>query len=63
MMNSAGLIASPTGSEFSDGPGASDDIRNWDERRVGEWLRSINCHKYHNVFMGKLWWTINMVKV
>ncbi|RPA83771.1 Pkinase-domain-containing protein [Ascobolus immersus RN42] len=51
MMNSSGLIASPTASEFSDGPGASDDIRSWDERRVGEWLRSINCHKYHNVFM------------
>lgn len=54
MMNSAGLIAaSPTSSEFSDGPGASDDIRNWDERRVGEWLRSINCQKYLNVFLGR----------
>jgi hypothetical protein len=25
-------------------------IRNWDEKRVGEWLRSINCAQYEQLF-------------
>ncbi|KZF22538.1 Pkinase-domain-containing protein [Xylona heveae TC161] len=47
------VFSSPTESEFSDsvydGP---DYVRNWDERRVGEWLRSINCPQYEQLFRG-----------
>ncbi len=28
--------------------------RNWDEKRVGEWLRVINCAQYERLFKGKL---------
>ncbi|KAL7271838.1 ATP binding [Rhizina undulata] len=41
---------SPTNSEFSDGPGLLEDIRSWDERKVGEWLKSIGFAKYESVF-------------
>lgn len=27
------------------------DIRNWDEERVAEWLRSINCSQYVSLFI------------
>ena len=27
--------------------------RNWDERKVGDWLRSINADKYIELFRGK----------
>lgn len=27
--------------------------RNWDEKRVGEWLRVINCAQYERLFKGK----------
>ena len=29
------------------------DCRNWDERRVGEWLRSISCGQYADAFKGE----------
>lgn len=27
------------------------DYRNWDEERVAEWLRSINCSQYVSLFL------------
>ncbi|KAL8736980.1 MAG: hypothetical protein Q9181_002148 [Wetmoreana brouardii] len=46
-----GPFASPTESEFSDGYDTSDTaVRSWDERRVCEWLRSINCAQYEQLF-------------
>ncbi|KAL8701451.1 MAG: hypothetical protein Q9201_004903 [Fulgogasparrea decipioides] len=46
-----GPFASPTESEFSDGYDSSDTaVRSWDERRVCEWLRSINCAQYEQLF-------------
>lgn len=45
-----GFFASPTESEFSESYDAPDSVRNWDEDRVGQWLRSINCGQYVEVF-------------
>lgn len=41
--------ASPTESEFSDadGPGS---VKNWDEDRVCEYLRSVKCGEYERIF-------------
>ncbi|KAL6713142.1 ATP binding [Lecanora helva] len=41
---------SPTESEFSDHNDGQDSIRSWDEKRVGEWLRAINCSQYEQIF-------------
>ena len=48
----AGVFTSPTESEFSDShrEGPQDSIVHWDEGRVGEWLRSINCGQWANIF-------------
>lgn len=42
-------FASPTESEFSevDGP---DSVKNWDEDRVCEYLRSVKCGEYEKLF-------------
>lgn len=46
-----GPFASPTESEFSEGYEPSDTaVRSWDEKRVCEWLRSINCAQYEHLF-------------
>ncbi|MCJ1247238.1 ATP binding [Trapelia coarctata] len=45
-----GPFASPTESEFSDPSEGHDSVRSWDEKRVGDWLRSINCGQYVEVF-------------
>ncbi|KAL8971516.1 MAG: hypothetical protein Q9183_001018 [Haloplaca sp. 2 TL-2023] len=46
-----GPFASPTESEFSDGYDSSDAaVRSWDEKRVCDWLRSINCSQYEQLF-------------
>ncbi|KAI9720508.1 MAG: ATP binding [Chrysothrix sp. TS-e1954] len=43
--------ASPTDSEFSDAYSSSNEtVRGWDERRVADWLRSINAEKYIDLF-------------
>lgn len=42
-----GVFTSPTESEFSE---AKDAVQDWDEARVGDWLRSINCGQYADVF-------------
>ncbi|KAH0559515.1 hypothetical protein GP486_003972 [Trichoglossum hirsutum] len=47
-----GIVASPTDSEFSEIYDASEHIRSWDEKQVGEWLRSINCAQYEALFKG-----------
>ncbi|KAF2666806.1 MAP kinase-like protein [Microthyrium microscopicum] len=45
-----GFFASPTESEFSEHYESSSSIKNWDEDRVAEWLRSINCSAYVSIF-------------
>ncbi|KAL8951498.1 MAG: hypothetical protein Q9222_002525 [Ikaeria aurantiellina] len=46
-----GPFASPTESEFSDGYDSPDTaVRSWDEKRVCDWLRSINCAQYEQLF-------------
>ncbi|KAL9002927.1 MAG: hypothetical protein Q9188_004182 [Gyalolechia gomerana] len=46
-----GPFASPTESEFSEGYEPSETaVRSWDEKRVCEWLRSINCVQYEHLF-------------
>ncbi|KAI9829637.1 MAG: ATP binding [Phylliscum demangeonii] len=45
-----GGFTSPTESEFSDGFDEDELVRLWDEKRVGEWLRSINCGQYEQLF-------------
>ncbi|CAI6265008.1 unnamed protein product [Periconia digitata] len=44
------LYASPTESEFSEAYDAPDAIRRWDEEKVGEWLKRINCGQYAELF-------------
>ncbi|KAL9636700.1 MAG: hypothetical protein Q9164_002661 [Protoblastenia rupestris] len=41
---------SPTESEFSEHNEGQESIRSWDEKRVGEWLRDINCGQYEPLF-------------
>ncbi|KAF1991719.1 MAP kinase-like protein [Aulographum hederae CBS 113979] len=45
-----GFFASPTESEFSEHYDSTNSVRNWDEDRVGEWLRSIGCQQYVDLF-------------
>ncbi|KAG8630056.1 hypothetical protein KVT40_001675 [Elsinoe batatas] len=45
-----GVFASPTESEFSESYDTSDAVRSWDELRVGDWLKSINCSQYVELF-------------
>ena len=42
-------FASPTESEFSDSDGP-DSVKNWDEDRVCEYLRSVKCGEYERIF-------------
>ncbi|TVY78289.1 Serine/threonine-protein kinase STE11 [Lachnellula suecica] len=49
MMTSNQSFASPTESEFSDVE-SPDSAKNWDEGRVCDWLRSINCGDYEKLF-------------
>lgn len=42
-------FASPTESEFSDGEGPG-SVKNWDEDRVCEYLRSVKCGEYEKIF-------------
>ncbi|KAI4730105.1 Pkinase-domain-containing protein [Aureobasidium sp. EXF-10728] len=48
--NNNAVYGSPTESEFSDSSRMSDTVKNWDEQRVGEWLISINCGQYVDIF-------------
>ncbi|KAI9805128.1 MAG: hypothetical protein M1825_000962 [Sarcosagium campestre] len=51
--SSHGAYISPTESSFSDLHDGLDTVRSWDEKRVGEWLRSINCGQYESLFKGQ----------
>ena len=44
---------SPTESEFSVVESDGESIKGWDERKVGEWLKAINCGQYEQLFKGK----------
>jgi mitogen-activated protein kinase kinase kinase len=46
-----GLFTSPTNSEFSDVSDGLDSIRNWDEKKVVDWLHSIRCGQYEHLFL------------
>ncbi|KAK4548092.1 hypothetical protein LTR36_010812 [Oleoguttula mirabilis] len=48
----AGVFTSPTESEFSESykDSARDSVQEWDESRVGDWLRSISCGQYVELF-------------
>lgn len=43
---------SPTESEFSANDGGEESIKNWDERKVADWLKSIGCSQYEQLFRG-----------
>lgn len=43
-------FSSPTESEFSDVEGPDSSAKNWDEDRVADWLRSVNCADYEKLF-------------
>ncbi|KAK3675029.1 ATP binding [Recurvomyces mirabilis] len=51
-VNGTGVFTSPTESEFSESyrDGGRELVQEWDEVRVGEWLRSINCGQYADLF-------------
>ena len=50
-LNGHGVFTSPTESEFSEPyRDARDSVIDWDEAQVGEWLRSINCGQYVDIF-------------
>ena len=46
-------FASPTESEFSDHYETHDGVRSWDEKAVGDWLKSIGCGSYAQMFKGE----------
>jgi mitogen-activated protein kinase kinase kinase len=46
-----GFFASPTESEFSEHFDSSPlSVKAWDELRVADWLKSINCSQYIEIF-------------
>ena len=50
-VNGHGVFTSPTESEFSESyKEAKESILDWDESRVGDWLKSINCAQYVEIF-------------
>ena len=49
MVTSSQSFSSPTESEFSDVEGP-ESAKNWDEERVCDWLRSVNCGEYEKLF-------------
>ncbi|KAJ4368873.1 ATP binding [Neocucurbitaria cava] len=44
------MFASPTESEFSEIYDAPDAVRHWDEDKVSDWLKRINCAQYVDLF-------------
>ena len=45
-----GIFTSPTNSEFSDVSDGLGSIRAWDEKRVVDWLHTIRCGQYEQLF-------------
>jgi mitogen-activated protein kinase kinase kinase len=43
-------FSSPTESEFSDVEGPESSAKHWDEDRVCDWLRTVNCGEYEKLF-------------
>lgn len=48
-MPTAGAYGSPTESEFSEHD-PSESVKNWDEDKVCEYLRSVKCGEYEKIF-------------
>lgn len=51
--HTANVFTSPTESEFSEAyhdTTIKDSVADWDEARVGDWLRTINCGQYIELF-------------
>ncbi|KAK9470373.1 kinase-like domain-containing protein [Dipodascopsis tothii] len=46
----APALPSPTSPAFSEPAGLADEVSRWTELSVGEWLRSVNCAKYVELF-------------
>jgi mitogen-activated protein kinase kinase kinase len=49
MPTSSQSFASPTESDFSESDGP-DSVKNWDEDKVCEYLRSVKCGEYEKLF-------------
>ncbi|KAH8686783.1 mitogen-activated protein kinase [Ilyonectria robusta] len=49
MPTTSQIYASPTESDFSDADGP-DSVKNWDEDKVCEYLRSVKCGEYEKLF-------------
>ncbi|KAH7160006.1 kinase-like domain-containing protein [Dactylonectria estremocensis] len=49
MPSTSQIYASPTESDFSDVDGP-DSVKNWDEEKVCEYLRSVKCGEYEKLF-------------
>lgn len=49
MATPAQAFASPTESDFSDADGP-DSVKNWDEDKVCDYLRSVKCGEYEKLF-------------
>lgn len=47
--NAGQMFISPTESNFSDADGP-DSVKNWDEEKVCEYLRSVKCGEYEKLF-------------
>lgn len=50
VLNQTTSYASPTESEFSESDGP-DAVKNWDEEKVCEYLRTVNCGEYEKLFL------------
>ena len=51
VMNGHNVFTSPTESEFSESyKDGRESVVDWDEVRVAEWLKSINCSQYVEIF-------------
>lgn len=48
--NTTSSFANPTESEFEDDEPNSDAVKNWDEDRVCDYLRSVKCGEYEKLF-------------
>lgn len=50
-VNGHGVFTSPTESEFSESyRDGKESVLDWDEDRVAEWLKSIKCSEYVDIF-------------
>jgi mitogen-activated protein kinase kinase kinase len=44
------LFTSPTESDFSEISDGLESVRSWDEKKVGDWLHTIRCGQYEQLF-------------